>query len=356
MAIAEALAKPKLVPLPSTANGYQRKDFALVTGTSHPEYAKAVANILGVEVGHGVSRFPDNEIKVSLPRSVRDKVVFLIQPMGPPHQNDYWAEAMLMADAAKRSSAAKVILIAPYLAYARQDRMNQVRSPISIGAMVRSLRACGVDAFMTIDMHAQQSQVAGGEPIPWDDLYGSVHLVPEAMKLDIDDVIATDAGSVARTTAVNGLLQLEDEIGIGIKRRNPLTGKSEYIAMSKSVTGRNCLIVDDQISTAGSLANLSYLLKADGAENIWAIVTHGVFAESALDILARAPFEDKGILITDTIKHGKDVWDHPKLRIVNTTPLIAEAIRRIVTPGEEISPLFKSLYIDGQFYHYPKPS
>lgn len=308
-----------------------RNNFVLFTGTSNIDLAKNIAKILSkklkkkVEICEPISHFSDGEIGLKIPVLLRRKHVIIIQTTSPPKVNDFIMETTFMADAARRASAEEITAVIPYYGYSRQDRKDKPRVSICAAVVADMLVRAGVNRILTLDIHAEQEQ--GFIDLPWDNLYTSYCLVPVLQKEKIKNLVVAspDAGGVKRVKLFETSLKA-DGIAIVLKNRDVNSkDKSEVLTMVGDVKGKNVLIIDDIISTAGSIANARDLFIAKGAKKVYAAAAHGIFSGDALENIKG--FEK--IFVTDTISHRKEVLDNPKIKVVTTAPLLAEAILRI---------------------------
>lgn len=305
----------------------------LLTGRSNPKLAKDIAKLLKTEVYEPISVFSDGETRVKIPVNLRRRHVFIIQPTSP-HANDNVMELIFMIDAARRASASEIIAIIPYFGYSRQDRKEMPRVPISAAVVASMIQNTGASRFVTVDIHAEQEE--GFASVPWDNLYGSYSLLPVIKQKKLSNIVVAspDKGGVVRATGYARLLGIHD-IAIVYKQRDiNFNDKSESLAMVGEVKDRDVLLVDDMISTGGTLISAANFLKQQGAKSVRAAVTHGLFAGNALKMLTNSALYE--VIVTDTIANRKEVLEHPKISIVSVAPLLAEAIRRIQT-GESIS-------------------
>lgn len=317
---------PQLLPNPD--------DVILLTGRSNPTLAKDIARLLRKEVFEPVTSFSDGEIRVRIPENLRRRHVFIIQPTSIP-VNDNLMELILMIDAARRSSAEEVAVVVPYFGYARQDRKEIPRVPISSSAVADMIVNAGASRIVTVDIHSEQQQ--GFVKIPWDNLYGSYSLIPEIKSRKLKELVtaAPDKGGMTRATGYARRLQNALGIALVYKERDiAVNNKSEALAFIGDVKGKDVLLVDDMIDTAGTIVSAANYLKGQGARSVRAAATHGLFSGAALEKIADSDIDE--IIVTDTIQHRKEVIKNRKITIVTVAPLLAEAIRRIET-GESIS-------------------
>jgi ribose-phosphate pyrophosphokinase len=321
-------------------------NFELVTGTAHPELAEKVAKILGKNASKAVSRFPDQEARVVIEPNLRKRDVVIIQPTVPPDVDKHWMELWIMADAAKKGSAHSITAVIPYYGYARQDRKDLPRTPITAALMARLSHEAGIDRIMTVDMHSEQSMGSFSEP--WDNLYAARYLVDgliEKFNIPPDSMVfmSPDSGGVKRAERCAQISQnseVDVNIAFAAKLRNPHdNGDSHTLDMVGDVYGKNVIIVDDLISGGGTIVKASKLAINNGASTVFAIATHGIFSEDALVRIDDSPLTS--IVVTDTLPHREDVMNHPKITVVSIAPLLAEAIRRNQT-GESLSEIISN--------------
>jgi len=306
-------------------------ELMLMTGNAHPELAQAISNELQIPlVPATVATFPDGETQVQIHKNVRENDVFVIQPTGNP-TNQNLMEAGIMVDALKRASAGRITAVIPYFGYARQDRKAASRVPITAAFAVKIFETAGADRLLAVDLHADQIQ--GFTGLPFDNLYASKTLL-EAVRGEVEDpvVVAPDvgAGKMARRFAH----PMGADIAVVDKERvDPRTTKTGAL-IGQSVAGRNILLVDDIVATAGSMLNAAALLKDHGAEKIVAAATHGVLPGDAIDRIEASPLDK--LLITDTLP---TVRPSDKIVRVPISKLLAQAIYNI-HQGESVSELF----------------
>ncbi len=298
--------------------------FVLLTGTANIKLAKDVAQILGQEVDETVTVFSDGEKRVIIPENLRRRDVFIIQSTCPPSVDENIMELLLILDAAKRSSASEVSAVIPYFGYSRQDRKDRSRVPISSALVAGLIEHAGAKRIVSLDIHSEQEP--GFIKIPWDILYGSYALVPELKKhFSKNLVIASpDKGGVPKATFYADLLNA-DGVAIVYKERDVMKrNSSRVLDMIGTVAGKDVLIVDDMIDTAGTICDAAKLLKEKGARSISVVATHGIFSGSAPEKIKTANFDK--IFITDTVPIRKEILENPKVTIISVAQLIAEAI------------------------------
>lgn len=309
-------------------------DFVLLAGTSNIPLAEKIGKFLGKTVHKPVTKFADGERRIQIPVNIRRGSVVIIQPTCPPDIDGSIMELLLMIDAAKRASAQEIIVMMPYFGYARQDRKDRPRVPVSASLIANLLLLAGADKICTLDIHSDQSQ--GFVQIPWDNLYGSYCLVPRLEKENFKNLVVAspDKGGVPIATAYSRRLNA-DGVAIVYKERDVnAVNQSEALDLIGNVKGKTVLLVDDMIDTARTLVNAANLLKEKGAQSIWAAATHGVLSADAVERLNNSTIEK--IIITDSIPQPKEVLDNPKFEIISVADLLAEAIQRIES-GESIS-------------------
>ena len=307
--------------------------FVLLTGTANLKLAKDIAKILGQNADETVTTFADGEKRIIIPENLRRRDVFIIQPTCPPVDSNIM-ELLLIIDAAKRSSASEVSAVIPYFGYSRQDRKDRPRVPISASLMARLIEFAGVDRIVTIDIHSEQEP--GFVEIPWDNLYGSYSLLPELKKhFGSNLVVASpDKGGVLKAAFYAELLNA-DGLAIVYKERDVIkSNQSEALDMIGDVAGKDVLIVDDMIDTAGTICNAANLIKKRGAKTVCAVATHGLFSDPALDRIKESALDQ--IFITDTVPLRKEILQNPDFKVISVAPLLAEAIKCIYN-GDSIS-------------------
>ncbi|MBI2036127.1 ribose-phosphate pyrophosphokinase [Candidatus Microgenomates bacterium] len=308
-------------------------DFLLMTGRSNPKLAFAVGKILKKEVCEPISVFSDGEIRVRIKNNMRRRHVYIIQPTSP-RPNDAIMELILMIDAARRGSASEIIAIIPYFGYARQDRKEMSRVPISAAAVASMIEYAGANRILTIDIHSEQQE--GFAKCPWDNIYGSYSLLPEIKKKKLTNLVVAspDKGGVVRATGYARLLSAEG-IAIVYKERDlDISNKSQALSMVGNVKDKNVLVVDDMLDTGGTLLSAADFIKSRGAKSVRAAVTHGLFSGEALDKVDKSAVDE--VIVTDTVTLREEVIKHPKTTVVSVAPLLSSAIKHIES-GESLS-------------------
>ena len=307
----------------------------LFTGNANPVLAQEIATHLGVELGKAsVGRFSDSEVAVEIEQNVRARDVFVVQSTCTP-TNENLMELCIMVDALKRASARRITAVIPYFGYARQDRRpRSTRVPISAKVVANMLQTVGVERVLTMDLHADQIQ--GFFNIPVDNIYASPVLLSDLQSKQYEDlvVVSPDIGGVVRARAL--AKQLNCDLAI-IDKRRPKANVSEVMNVIGEIEGRNCVIMDDMIDTAGTLVKAAEVLKARGAKSVYAYCTHAVFSGPAIERI-RASMLDE-VVITNTIPMTDAAKVCPKVRQLSVAFLFAETIRRI-SDGESVTSLF----------------
>jgi len=305
----------------------------LLTGTSNRELAEEVARYLGVSISDMlVTQFSDGEVRVRINESIRGADVYVFQSLSYP-ANQHIMELLLIVDALKRSSAGRITTVIPYFAYARQDRQDKPRTPISARLLADLVTVAGTQRVVTMDLHSPQIQ--GFFDIPVDHL-SAMPVIYDYMKrnliLENPVVVSPDAGGVERAR------QLANRLGCGIAiiyKRRPEPNKAEVLDVVGDIEGKEAIIVDDLIDTAGTMVAAANMLINRGARRVLACATHGVFSGPAVERLTNSPIEQ--VIITNTIPMGDKMF--AKLRVVSVAPLLGEAIKRI-HEEESVSSLF----------------
>ena len=312
-----------------------QENLMVFTGNANPALADGVALQLGIALGKAVvSQFSDGEIVVEINENVRGKDVYVLQSTCAP-TNDHLMEIMLMVDALKRSSAGRITAVLPYYGYSRQDRRpRSARVAISAKVVANMLQEAGVDRVLIMDLHADQIQ--GFFDIPVDNIYASPILLSDLVEKHYDDllVVSPDVGGVVRARALAKRLNCDLAI---IDKRRPKANVSEVMNIIGEVEGRNCVIMDDMVDTAGTLTKAAEVLKERGAKKVIAYCTHAVLSGPAIDRIAKSPLDE--LVVTDTIPLSDEAKGCKKIRQLSCTALLAETIRRI-SKGDSVVSLF----------------
>ncbi|MBC7940626.1 MAG: ribose-phosphate pyrophosphokinase [Chitinophagaceae bacterium] len=307
----------------------------IFTGNANPLLAQEIASHLGVELGQAhVGRFSDGEVTVEIQQNVRARDVFVVQPTCAP-TNEHLMELFIMVDALKRASARRITAVIPYFGYARMDRRpRSMRVPISAKVVANMLETVGVERLLTMDLHADQIQ--GFFDIPVDNIYASPVLLSDVKSKAYSNlvVISPDVGGVVRARAM--AKQLSCDLAI-IDKRRPAAGISEVMHVIGEIEGRNCVIMDDMIDTAGTLVKAAEVLKERGARSVYAYCTHPVFSGPAVERIAASHIDE--VVISNTIPLSDAAKACPKIRQLSVAFLFAETIRRI-SDGESVTSLF----------------
>lgn len=303
---------------------------SLFAGRANPALAQAIARAYGQELGHvTIKNFSDGEIYVRFEESIRGSDLFIIQSTPPPADN--WMELIFLVDAARRASAARITAVMPYFGYARQDRKDQPRVSIASKALANILTATGVDRVLTMDLHAAQLQ--GFFDIPVDHLYGSAVLIEHLREHAAENlvVVAPDVGSLKMARAY--AKRLDAELAL-IDKRRPIQNVAEVMNIIGDVDGRNVLLLDDMVDTAGTLVSAAKALREAGALDIQAAATHALLSGPAYERIESS--EISNLLVTDTVPLRRP---SDKIRVVSVADHFADAIHRIYA-DESVSTLF----------------
>jgi ribose-phosphate pyrophosphokinase len=305
------------------------------TGSANPKLAQAVARQLNIQLGKAtVSKFSDGEVLVELLENVRGKDVFVLQSTCAP-TNDHLMETMIMVDALRRSSAARITAAIPYFGYARQDRRpRSARVAISAKVVANMLTVAGVNRLLTMDLHADQIQ--GFFDIPVDNVYATPILLGDLWKHGYKNqvVVSPDVGGVVRARAI--AKRLESDLAI-IDKRRPRPNVATVMNIIGDVNGRTCVIMDDMVDTANTLCEAAKALKEQGAVRVVAYCTHPVLSGPAVERIANSVIDE--LVVTDTIPLRPDAEACPKIRQVSVAELLAETMRRICEESS-VSSLF----------------
>src|SRR6266850_6179292 len=323
------------VGMNSGMNSAALERLMVFTGNANPRLAHAVAHHLNIPLGRAVcSRFSDGEIMVEINENVRGKDVFVLQSTCAP-TNDNLMELLVMIDALKRSSAARVTAAMPYFGYARQDRRpRSARVAISAKVVANMLTSVGVARLLTMDLHADQIQ--GFFDVPVDNIYAAPVLLGDVWKQRYENliVVSPDVGGVVRARAL--AKRLESDLAI-IDKRRPKANVSEVMNVIGEVKDRTCVIMDDMVDTAGTLVKAAQVLKEEGAKKVVAYCTHAVLSGGAVEKISKSALDE--LVVTDTIPLREDARTCKKIRSLSVAGLLAETILRIYTE-ESVSSLF----------------
>jgi ribose-phosphate pyrophosphokinase len=313
------------------------KGLKIFAGNSNRKLAEAICNILEVPLGRGrIEKFPDGEIDVKIEEDIRGVDTFFIQSTSPP-VNDNLMETLLFADAARRASAERITAVVPYYGYARKDRKDEGRVPISAKMVANCMVSAGYDRVLTMDLHA--AQIQGFFDIPVDHLYAAPvindHFREMKQKHDIQNmtIVAPDVG---RSKVARGYAKRLNA-GLAIVDKRRVSGeKTEVLDMIGKVEGQVCVLIDDMIATGGSIVDAAKACMQFGAKDVYVACTHALFCGPAIERLKNAPIKE--CIVTDTVPiEGKEF---PQLKVLSVADLLAEAVRRIHF-SESVSLLFK---------------
>lgn len=305
----------------------------IISGTGHRKLAERIAAAAGVELCDvDITRFPDKEIFVKIRDNVRGDDLFIVQSVSVD-PNEYLMELLIMIDAAKRASAARITAVLPFYGYARQDRKDQPRVPITAKLVANLLVAAGANRVLCVDLHAQQIQ--GFFDIPVDHLYGAPVIVKYLRECQLDDlvVVSPDAGGMKMADAYSKLLGAGIAV-VGKKRMSAEDVEASHLV--GDVEGRNTLLVDDMTSTAGTLTAAANLLKKAGARSIRAAVSHSLLTEAGIERLKASAIDE--LVTTDTVPQRE--WKDFKVTVLSVADTLAEAICRIHN-DQSVSSLFR---------------
>ena len=308
------------------------------SGNANPAFADKICNHLNISRGNAfVGQFSDGEVGVEIHENVRGKDVFIVQPTSMPC-NDHLMELIVMVDAMRRASAARITAVIPYFGYSRQDRRTRsLRVPITAKVVANMLTSAGVDRVLTVDLHADQIQ--GFFDIPVDNVYASPILLGDVWRKKHPNliVVSPDVGGVVRARAL--AKRLDDADLAIIDKRRPKANVSQVMNIIGEVEGKDCILIDDLVDTAGTLCKAADALKQHGATSVSAYCTHPVLSGSALENLTASSLDE--LVVTDTIPLRDDIANCGKVRQLSISGMLAEAIRRIHSE-ESVS----SLYMD----------
>jgi ribose-phosphate pyrophosphokinase len=311
---------------------------AIFTGNANPKLAQDIARVLHTPLAKiQVGRFSDGEILVEILEHIRGRETFIVQSTCPPTSENLM-ELLVMVDAARRASAARITAVIPYFGFARQDRRpRSARVPITAKLVAKMIGAAGVDRVLTVDLHADQIQ--GFFDISVDNVYASPLLLGDVWKQKYEDmvVVSPDVGGVIRARAL--AKRLDDADLVIIDKRRSKANQSEVMNIIGEVEGKNCVMIDDMVDTAGTLCHAAGALKANGAATVAAYITHPVLSGPAVSRISESELDE--IVVTDTIPLNEAAQACSKIRQLSTAELLAETMRRIADE-ESVS----SLYVD----------
>src|SRR5215208_2179271 len=304
-------------------------ELKIFSGSAHVELTREIAQFLGVPMGQSrLRRFPDTEVSFQIDENIRGTDVFVIQPTCATHTgsvDQHLMELMIMVDAFRRSSAARITAVIPYYGYARQDRKDKPRVPISAKLVANLLSAAGANRVLCMDLH--KAQIQGFFDIPVDHLFAAPVIIDHCSRLAFSNltIVSPDAGGAERARAY--AQRLDAELAIIDKRRSD-DGTAEVMNVVGDVQGRTCIIQDDIINTAGTIVKAANALKHNGAERVLACAVHGVLSGPAIERLEKAPIDQ--VIITNTIPlHSDRAKGCGKIKQLSVARLLGQAIRSI---------------------------
>jgi len=311
---------------------------AVFSGNAHPQLAQAIARYLHIPLARAhVGHFSDGEHHVEILENIRGRETFIIQPTCPPTSENLM-ELLVMVDAARRASAARITAVIPYFGFARQDRRPRAsRVPITAKLVAKLIGTAGVDRVLTVDLHADQIQ--GFFDIAVDNVYASPILLADVWKQKYDDmvVVSPDVGGVVRARALAKRLG-DADLAI-IDKRRARANQSEVMNIIGEVEGKNCVMIDDMVDTAGTLCHAAGALKNEGAVSVAAYITHPVLSGPAVSRITDSQLDE--MVVTDTIPLNEEARACDKIRQLSVAQMLAETMRRI-SFEESVS----SLYVD----------
>ena len=309
-------------------------ELKIFTGTAHPELAQQIANCVGVPLGEAqVRAFPDGETSVRILENIRGRDVFIVQPTCPP-VNHHLMELLIMVDAARRASAARITVVIPFFGYARQDRKDRPRVPITAKLVANLIDAAGVDRVLTVDLHAQQIQ--GFFDIPVDHLYALPVFLKHFRGRDLSSltVVSPDVGGIKVADAYAKALRVSLAT-VAKNRKSDTEVESAYLI--GEVKGQNVLLVDDLTTTAGTITSAAKLCMEHGAKTVSAAVTHAVLTDMAVERLRDSDITE--LITTNSLPPRKAQLEDCRMTVLDIAPLLAEGIKRI-HGDESVSSLF----------------
>jgi len=321
---------------PITKGFMHMSTMMIFTGNANPELALKISTHLQIPIGDAtVSTFSDGETMIEINENVRGKDVFIIQSTCAP-ANDNLMELLTMADALRRSSAARITAVVPYFGYARQDRrVRSARVPITAKVVADMMASVGICRVLTVDLHADQIQ--GFFYMPVDNVYSTPILLEDIKQKKLSNlmVISPDVGGVVRARAMAKRLN-DVELSIIDKRRSG-PNKSEVMHIIGEPKGRHCIIIDDIVDTAGTMCTAAHELKENGAISVRAYITHPVLSGPAIENIMHSSLDE--VVVTDTIPLSEAAQNCKKIRVVSLSDMLAQAIRR-VNVEESVSSMF----------------
>src|SRR2546426_6293782 len=303
-------------------------ELKVFSGSAHPELAREIAAFLGVSLGQArLKRFPDSEVSFQIDENIRGTDVFIVQPTcanGTASVDQHLVELLIMTDAFRRSSAARITAVIPYYGYARQDRKDKPRVPISAKLVANLLGAAGTNRVLTMDLH--KAQIQGFFDIPVDHLFAAPVIVDYLARMDHPNLtmVAPDAGGAERARAY--AKRLNAELAVIDKRRTD-DGTAEVMNVIGDVSGRTCIIQDDIIDTAGTITKAASALKTNGASRVLACAVHGVLSGPAIERIQKSPIDK--LIVTNTIPLTTAGTNCHKIKVLSVARLLGQAIKSI---------------------------
>ena len=308
------------------------RGYKIFSGTANPEFAKKISKYLSLPLSEcAIKTFSDGEISVQIGESVRGKDVFVIQPTCAP-ANSNLMELLILTDALKRSSASSITAVVPYFGYARQDRKAAPRVPISAKLVANMMQTAGINRVVTMDLHA--GQIQGFFDVPVDNLYGSLIFLDYLKEKNLKNPIiaSPDVGGVARARSFAKKLSLDLVI---VDKRREEANKSEVMNIIGDVAGKDVILIDDMIDTAGTIVKAAGAFKEQGAKSVSAFCTHAVLSGPAYERIESGALD--GLVVTDTIPLKQE---SDRIKVISVAPLFGEVIRRVYH-DESVNSLFK---------------
>ena len=299
-------------------------DLKVFSGSAHPSLTREIADFLGIQVGQArLRRFPDSEVSFQIDENIRGADVFIIQPTSNP-VDQHLMEMLVMIDAFRRSSAARITAVVPYYGYARQDRKDKPRVPISAKLVANIIAAAGANRVLTMDLH--KAQIQAFFDIPVDHLFAAPVIIEYLSRLDAENLtlVAPDAGGAERARAY--AKRLDAELAVIDKRRTD-DGTAEVMNVIGDVEGRTCIIQDDIVDTAGTITKAALALKNNGAARVLACAVHGVLSGPAIRRIEDSPIDR--MIVTNTIPQSRASEACNKIVVLSVARLLAQAIKSI---------------------------
>jgi ribose-phosphate pyrophosphokinase len=299
-------------------------DLKVFSGSAHPQLTREIADFLGIPIGQArLRRFPDSEVSFQIDENIRGTDVFIVQPTSSP-VDQHLMEMLVMVDAFRRSSAARITVVVPYYGYARQDRKDKPRVPISAKLVANLISAAGANRVLTMDLH--KAQIQGFFDIPVDHLFSAPVIIEYCARLRYPNltIVSPDAGGAERARAY--AKRLDAELAVVDKRRTE-DGTAEVMNVIGDVKGRTCILQDDIIDTAGTIQKAASALKDAGAERVLACAVHGVLSGPALDRIDKSPLDQ--LIVTNTIPLSPEAQQCKKIVVLSVARLLGQAIRNI---------------------------